>query len=212
LASELIELSTRYNLVIFLHVGTILRGWARSAVGDTVEGISWIEQGIEDYRASGTIIGLTYFLAAKAEALYLADRTSEALKTLMEAEAIVERSGFREWHAELHRLRGVFLTAIGADKTHIETSFCEAIRIAREQKSISLGKRAEGTYGEYRRQKAARHQDVDSDYLFGNFLQFPAFRSTPYPAESFVVLRRVTAASASEQNAISFDLTEFSRS
>ena len=153
LASELIELSTRYNLVIFLHVGTILRGWARSAAGDTVEGISWIEQGIEDYRASGTIIGLTYFLAVKAEALYLADRTSEALETILEAEAIVERSGFREWHAELHRLRGVCLTAIGADETHIETSFCEAIRIAREQKSISLEKRAEATYAEYHRQK-----------------------------------------------------------
>ncbi|RDJ93589.1 hypothetical protein B4Q13_20910, partial [Lacticaseibacillus rhamnosus] len=39
-------------------------------------------------------------------------------------------------------------------ETQIEASFCEAIRIAREQKSISLGKRAEGTYAEYRRQKA----------------------------------------------------------
>jgi len=68
--------------------------------------------------------------------LYLADRTSEALETILEAEAIVERSGFREWHAELHRLRGVFLTAIGSDETPIETSFCEAIRIAREQKHL----------------------------------------------------------------------------
>ena len=53
---------------------------------------------------------------------------------------------------------GVFLTAIGADETHIETSFCEAIRIAREQKSISLGERDEGTYKEYRRQKAGASQ------------------------------------------------------
>jgi hypothetical protein len=95
LASELIELSTRYNLVIFLHVGTILRGWARSAAGDTVEGISWIEQGIEDYRASGTIIGVTYFLAVKAEALYLADRTSEALETILEAEIWISRMACR---------------------------------------------------------------------------------------------------------------------
>ena len=43
---------------------------------------------------------------------------------------------------------------MGADEIEIEASFCEAIRIAREQKSISLGKRAEGTYAEYRRQKA----------------------------------------------------------
>jgi hypothetical protein len=61
----------------------------------------------------------------------------------------------RWWCAELHRLHGVFLAALGADETQIEASFCEAIRIAKEQKSISLEKRAEATYAEYRRQKAS---------------------------------------------------------
>jgi hypothetical protein len=53
----------------------------------------------------------------------------------------------------LHWLRGVFLAAIGAGGTEIEVSFREAIRIAKEQKSVSRQKRAEGTYAEYRRQK-----------------------------------------------------------
>jgi hypothetical protein len=48
----------------------------------------------------------------------------------------------------------VFLTAIGGDATQIEAAFCEAVRTAREQTSISLAKRAEATYAEYRRQKA----------------------------------------------------------
>ena len=91
----------------------------------------------------------------KAEALHLADRTSEALEAIKEAEALVERSEERHSCAELHRLRGVFLAALGADETQIEASFREAIRIAREQKSISLAKRAEATYAEYRRQKAS---------------------------------------------------------
>jgi len=43
---------------------------------------------------------------------------------------------------------------MGADETQIEASFYETIRAAKEQKSISLTKRAEGTYAEYRRQKA----------------------------------------------------------
>ena len=55
----------------------------------------------------------------------------------------------------MHRLRGVFLTAIGADETQIEDSFREAISTAKEQKSISLAKRAEATYAEHRRQKAS---------------------------------------------------------
>ena len=92
LASDLIELSTRHNFASWLAIGAIYRGWARSASGDTAEGIPWIEQGIRDFRATGAVLGLPYFLALKAEALYLADRTSEALEAINEAEALAERS------------------------------------------------------------------------------------------------------------------------
>jgi hypothetical protein len=43
LASELIELSTRQNFVRWLPGGEVLRGWARSALGDTAEGVSLLE-------------------------------------------------------------------------------------------------------------------------------------------------------------------------
>ena len=157
-ASDLIELSTRDNFVFWLAIGTAWRGWARSASGNAAEGISWIEQGIRDYRATGAVLSLQHFLGLKAEALYLADRTSEALEAINEAEALAERFDQPYYHAELHRLRGLFLAATGAGKTEIEDSFCEAIRIAKQQKSISLEKRAEGTYAEYRRQKASASQ------------------------------------------------------
>jgi predicted ATPase len=155
LASDLIELSTRHQFASWLAGGAIFRGWARSICGDTAQGISWIEEGIDHWRATGAVISLPYYLGIKAEALHLAERTSEALEATREAEALVARSGERRWCAELHRLRGVFLTALGADETQIEDSFCKAIGIAREQKSVSLEKRAEGTYAEYRRQKAS---------------------------------------------------------
>jgi adenylate cyclase len=155
LASEMIELSTRLNFSYWLAVGAIYRGWARSASGNTAEGISWIEQGITDLRATGTVVRLSAHLALKAEALYLADRTSEALEAINEAEGIAQRYEQRYYTAELHRLRGVFLAAMGVEETQIKTSFCEAIRIAKEQKSVSLEKRAQETYEEYRRQKAS---------------------------------------------------------
>jgi predicted ATPase len=155
LASELIELSTRHNFAYWLATGAIFRGWARSASGDTAEGISWIEQGIRDFRATGSVLNLPSHLARKAEALHLADRTFEALEAINEAEALAERFEQRYFSAELHRLRGVFLVAIGVDETQIEASFQEAVRIAKEQKSVSLEKRAEATYAEYRRQKAS---------------------------------------------------------
>ena len=100
-------------------------------------------------------LAVPYWLALKAEALHLAQRTSKALEAISEAEAIAERSEERDWCAELHRLRGLFLTATGADETQIEASFCEAISAAKGQKSISLAKRAEASYAEYCSQKAS---------------------------------------------------------
>jgi serine/threonine protein kinase len=154
-ALALIDLSTRRNFSYWLATGTIFRGWARSVCGDTAQGISWMEEGIEDFRATGVTLAVPYWLALKAEALYLAQRTPEALEAISEAEAIAERSEERDWCAELHRLRGLFLTEIGAAESQYEISFCAAISTAKQQNSISLAKRAEATYAEYRRQKAS---------------------------------------------------------
>jgi serine/threonine protein kinase len=84
LSSHLIELSTHYNFLYWLAVGAIHRGWALSASGKTAEGIPWIDQGIKDFRATGAVLALPYFLSLKAEALHLADCTSEALETIEE--------------------------------------------------------------------------------------------------------------------------------
>jgi serine/threonine protein kinase len=155
LASNVIELSTRYHFAFFLATGSILRGWARSASGDAAEGVSCVEGGIRAYREPGSKLGMPFYLALYAESLYLADRTHVALEAIKEAEALAERFEVRWWCAELRRLRGVFLAALGGDENQIEAAFCEAIRIAKQQKSVSLAKRAEATYAEYHRQMAS---------------------------------------------------------
>jgi hypothetical protein len=80
----------------------------------------------------------------------------EGIENMRAGERVVERSEERWWSAELRRLSGVFLTALGTEEAQIDAAFCEAIRIAREQDSLSLEKRAEETYAEYRRHKASR--------------------------------------------------------
>jgi hypothetical protein len=102
------------------------------------------------------VLGLPSVLERKAEALHRAGRTSEALEAINEAEALAERFEGRWWSAELHRLRGVFLATLGAEETEIEASLCEAIKIAKKQKSLSLEKRAEESYAEYRSQNRER--------------------------------------------------------
>ena len=155
LASDAIELSMRQNFAAWLAMGTVLRGWARSVTGDPMGGIPWIERGIEGLRVTGSTREVPHCLGLKAEALHLANRTSEALAAIEEAEKIVERSEEREWCAELQRLRGVFLTKMGAARSEIEKAFSKAISTAKQQKSISLERRAEETYAEYRRKNAS---------------------------------------------------------
>jgi hypothetical protein len=90
----------------------------------------------------------------EAEAFHLADRTSEALEAIGEALGLVEKFEVRFWSAELHRLHGVLLAAMGAKETEIEATLRRSIGIAKQQKTNSLLARAETTYAEYRRQKA----------------------------------------------------------
>ena len=88
-------MSTRQNIATWQPHGRILRGWARCASGDIAEGIAWIEDGIGNYRAAGAIVAVPFFLALKAQAFHLANRTSEALDVINEAEALskdLERS------------------------------------------------------------------------------------------------------------------------
>jgi hypothetical protein len=54
-ASEVIELATRQHFAHWLATGSILRGWAHSASGDRVKGISCIENGIRDACATGAM-------------------------------------------------------------------------------------------------------------------------------------------------------------
>jgi hypothetical protein len=160
-AAELIEVSTQQNFEGWLAWGALLRGWGRSASGNPVEGISWIDDAIRDYRTTGSILGIPFCLAIKAEALHLAGRTSEALEAIEEAEAQIEMTEERWCSAELNRLRGVFLAAMGADEAQVEASFCEAVRTAKRQKSISLIKRAEASYAEYRGRKGKSQRGHD---------------------------------------------------
>jgi hypothetical protein len=156
LALDLFEIATRCNFAMWLPLGAVHRGWACAVLGDTTRGFFHIEDGIKDYRERGSMLGLPYMLALKAEVLHFAGRTPEALAAIQEAEAEIDRSEVRWWCSELHRLRGVFLAATGANRKRIAASFRAAIRIAKEQESISFVARAAKSYQEYRSSAASR--------------------------------------------------------
>ena|SRR5437868_14137694 len=65
MATDVIELSMRQNFAAWLAAGGVLRGWVRCRSGHPGEGISLIEGGIQDLRATGSILGVPYCLGLK---------------------------------------------------------------------------------------------------------------------------------------------------
>jgi len=83
------------------------------------------------------------------------DRTSEALEAINEGEALAERLSSVWCFPDCTGIAVCFSRLLVLRRPKLRLRFCEAIRIAREQKSILLEKCAEGTYAEYRRQKVS---------------------------------------------------------
>jgi predicted ATPase len=104
-----IALCTEHSLHFWLAGGTIMRGWALAAQGESAAGVAQIHHGLAEWQSTGARVLVPFHLAVLAEALGVAGRTEEALSSLAEALSVADATGERVYNAELHRLRGEFL-------------------------------------------------------------------------------------------------------
>jgi len=142
-AEALIALSTEQGFPQWLAYGTIMRGWALIARGEGAEGIAQIRQGLVARRAVGAELLRPYFLSLLTEAYGGVGQPEEGLTVLVEALAIVDNTGERNWEAELHRLKGELLLMQQGQKVgEAEECFRQALDTARRQQAKSLELRA----------------------------------------------------------------------
>ena len=124
-------------------LGTVVRGWALVEQGQGVEGIAQIRQGLTAWQTAGQELARPSLLALLAEACGKAGQTEAGLAVLAEALAVVEKTGQREWEAELHRLKGELLLARAIPETQpAEACLQQALDVARRQEAKSLELRA----------------------------------------------------------------------
>jgi predicted ATPase len=159
LAEAGIAISTEQEFPHWLALGVILRGWALAAQGQREEGIAQMRQGLAAYRATGSGVGLTYYLALLAETYGKGGQTEEGLTVLAEALTMAHKNGERNYEAELYRLKGELLRMGEREKggteeeishsptppfalSSPEACFHKAIEIARRQQAKSLELRA----------------------------------------------------------------------
>jgi predicted ATPase len=103
-----------------------------ASLGESEEGYGLIAKGLVLHRASGAVISEAFALTLLAEACIRLGRTTEGLNYLTEAEQIIETTNDAFHEAELHRVRGDLLNAIG-DLANAERSYQQAIAVAKRQ-------------------------------------------------------------------------------
>ncbi|HEA66303.1 MAG TPA: hypothetical protein ENI07_05715 [Desulfobacterales bacterium] len=142
-AQAAVTLSTEQGFPSWLAMGTIVRGWALTALGQREEGMIQLRQGITDLRAIGTELFVPYLLTHLAEGYGALKQVDKALDALKEGWEETERTGEHWWKAEVHRLKGdLLLHQSTLDVTQAANCFRQALDVARNQQAKSLELRA----------------------------------------------------------------------
>jgi len=131
-ADEMATLSNEHGFLFWSAWALIFDGHLLSAFGQTQESLSLLSKGLSIHRATGAGINTPLALVLLAEAYAKVGRVEDGLNCLSEATQLVETSDERIVEADLSRLRGDLLNAIG-DQSAAEQSFHQALAVARKQ-------------------------------------------------------------------------------
>ncbi|MET3662845.1 ATP-binding protein [Aquamicrobium ahrensii] len=138
---ELIWLCRKTGASLWLGGARILRGWTLVQSGRRGAGITALRRGIDQWRATGTMWLMPYYLCLMADALSRERMWEEASALLEEAQAIAKNTGERWYDAELCRLAGELARRRGESQT-AETWFLQGLDISRRQGASSWELRA----------------------------------------------------------------------
>jgi predicted ATPase len=141
-SEEIIALCTKQGFSMYWAVGVMFRGWVQALQGEWTSGIAQLQQSLAAQKATGNRLFLPYELAMLGEAHHTAGQYPEGLAAINEALVVVEQTGERIWQAELFRLQGELLLALGGAVPGVESCYRQAIDLARQQCAKALELRA----------------------------------------------------------------------
>jgi tetratricopeptide (TPR) repeat protein len=142
-SEEQIRLATEQGFVLWLVTGPIQRGAALLLLGRWQEATPLILKGLDGVPAIGSALLLPYYHSILGDAYMQAGRFREALRSLDEGLALVEKNDDRCQEAEQYRLKGELFLAESPDQVSAaEDCFRQAIDTARRQQSRAWELRA----------------------------------------------------------------------
>jgi tetratricopeptide (TPR) repeat protein len=136
--SKVLPMLAMHGSAVGVANATMLHGWARVMLGDIEHGIALMQQGLADWRKTGSRFHVPYRLARAAEAHLIAGKTNDGLRLIGE----VRRDSGDVWFVpELDRLKGELLSKVG-DSDEAERCLREALEAAHAQEARLLELRA----------------------------------------------------------------------
>jgi class 3 adenylate cyclase/predicted ATPase len=131
-ATESLAMAREQGFATWIGVSQMIRGESLVRSGDLEHGLAEIAAGMAAYRGIDAVTYQPYGLALLADGRMAAGQLDEALDTLTEALALVERTGERFFLVELLRLKGEVFARRGS-AAEAEHWLNEAIALARQQ-------------------------------------------------------------------------------
>jgi len=136
-AESALALSVEQGFQFWIGWDEIMVGWARTRQSCDQDAIRMMREGLDHWRATGSNLGVAYFLSLLAEAYWSNGQRDQALGLLTEAQEFCERTEERWWQAELFRLQGELFWLQG-DPVEAERFLLQGIELARRQQAKSL--------------------------------------------------------------------------
>jgi len=145
-ADQLVTLAREHGSQYWLDTGRFIRAGARVLANDGSAALAELEVALTASQGSETRISSSMWLGVLAAAQMLVGRPAEALGWVRAALAFATERSEGAWYPELRRLEGTLLLALDPEaQVAAETSFREALRAARAQKSLVWELRAAGS-------------------------------------------------------------------
>ena len=142
-AFELARLTREHELPMYRALAVFLQGWATAASSVTGAGLEEMRRGATLLHEQNVLFFDGLLKIAQAEAEAQAGDPARAIAILDEALATCDRTGYRAFEAELHRVRDeILLRRDPAKPAPAKDAFLTAIAVAKQQAARSFELRA----------------------------------------------------------------------
>lgn len=147
-ADRTAAVATQRGQIFWIRLVRIVWAWVNTLDDTTPAAAREIDRCMQDYQATGSRLGMSWFLLLRADAEQRAGLGGKALATVEEAEAFAERSEERYYLPEILRRKGELLWLVKGDIEAADGSLEAALEIARRQSAVAWRFRAACTRGE----------------------------------------------------------------